>query len=319
MKKLLALALCLAMLLSMVACGTTDAPETSDPSHSNSSAEAPNTPTPEAPSAPTPEAPSTPTPDVPKEPELVFEEIVAVDNEECTIKITGVDPDNWMGFGLNVYLENKSPDKTYMFSVSSAAVDGVASDPYFATEVAAGKKANNKITFSNADLGDNNIGFTDIELTFRVYDSEDWMADPVTVETIHVYPYGEENAVTFVREPQSTDTVLVDNDYVTVIVTGCGEDDIWGYTVDLFLINKTDAEVMFSADDVSVNGYMADPYYARSVIAGKCAFSSMSWSDMVFEENGITDVESIEFLLRAYESGSWGSADFVNEIVTFDP
>ena len=50
-----------------------------------------------------------------------------------------------------------------------------------------------------------------LELTFKVYDSNDWSADPVGKETIHVYPYGEENAVAFVREAQATDNVIIDN------------------------------------------------------------------------------------------------------------
>ena len=50
-------------------------------------------------------------------------------------------------------------------------------------------------------------------MTFKVYDSNDWSADPVGKETIHVYPYGEENAVAFVREAQATDNVIIDNDY----------------------------------------------------------------------------------------------------------
>lgn len=44
-----------------------------------------------------------------------------------------------------------------------------------------------------------------------MYDSNDWSADPVGKETIHVYPYGEENAVAFVREAQATDNVIIDN------------------------------------------------------------------------------------------------------------
>ncbi len=55
------------------------------------------------------------------------------------------------------------------------------------------------------------LSTTDIELTFKVYDSNDWSADPVGKETIHVYPYGEENAVAFVREAQATDNVIIDN------------------------------------------------------------------------------------------------------------
>lgn len=99
-----------------------------------------------------------------------------------------------------------------MFSVESASINGVQCDPMFASEVAAGKKANEEINFSTDTLEENGIvEYTDIELTFKVYDSNDWSADPVGKETIHVYPYGEENAVAFVREAQATDNVIIDN------------------------------------------------------------------------------------------------------------
>lgn len=252
--------------------------------------------------------------------EISFTEIVAVDNDECTIKITGIDPDNLWGYTLKVQLENKSTEKTYMYSVESASINGVQCDPFFATEVAAGKKSNNEISFSDSDLEDNGVGnYTDIELTFRVYDSNDWMADEVARETVHVYPYGEDKATIFVRETQASDNVIIDNDYVTVIVTGYEDDAIWGYTVNLFLLNKTDKDVMFSVDEASVNGYMADPFYATEVVAGKCAFSSMSWSDTTLEDNNITAVEEIEFKFRAYDSDNWFGDDFANETITLKP
>lgn len=254
-----------------------------------------------------------------KENEINFEEFVAVDNDECTIKITKIEPDNFWGYTLKVQLENKSADKTYMFSVESASINGVQCDPFFATEVAAGKKVNHEINFSDSDLEDNGVGeYTDIELTFRVYDSNDWMADPVAVETVHVYPYGEENAVKFVREMQESDQVILDNDYVTVIVTGYDENALWGYTVNLFLLNKTDKNIMISVDEASVNGFMADPFYAIEMMAGKCAFSSMSWSDTTLEENDISAVEEIEFKIRAYDSENWYD-DYANEAVTLNP
>ena len=101
--------------------------------------------------------------------------------------------------------------------------------------------------------------------------------------------------------------------------TGYENDEIWGYTVKLFLLNKTDKLVMFSAEEASVNGYMADPFYATSVSAGNCAFSSMSWSDSTLEENGISDIEEIEFLLRAYDDDDWSVDDFVNERIILHP
>lgn len=252
--------------------------------------------------------------------EITFTEMVVVDNEECTVKITGIDADNMWGYTLKALLENKSADKVYMFSVETAAVNGVQCDPFFAAEVASGKKSNEEISFTGDELKENGITeYTDIELTFRVYDSKDWTADAVAKETVHIYPYGEDKAVKFVREAQASDNVIIDNDYVSVIVTGYEEDAIWGYTVNLFLLNKTDKNVMFGVDEASVNGFMADPFYAESVSAGKCAFSSMAWSDSTFEENNIAEVETIEFKLRAYDKDNWSDSDFANETITLNP
>lgn len=252
------------------------------------------------------------------EPKPVFEEIIVVDNDECTIKITGIDPDDFWGYTLKVYLENKSADKTYMFTERGASVDGVETNPVFATEVAPGKKANKEISFSDDVLEEVGIKFTDIEITFCVYDYNDWLADPVALETINVYPYGIENAVNYVREVQDTDIVLVDNEYVTAIVTGFDPDRILGYTVNLYLVNKTDTHVMFTVDEESVNGYMLNPFWSTSVLPGKCKFSSMSWSDSLLEENGITDIEEIEFIFKAYDKDRYTSS-FIEQVFILYP
>lgn len=255
-----------------------------------------------------------------KKDEIIFNEIVAVENDECVVKITGIDEKNIWGYTLKAFLENKSMEKTYMFSVESAAINGVQCDVFFASEVAPGKKANEDISFMDASIDKSVIGeYTDIELTFRIYDSNDWTADAVAVETIRIYPFGEDKAIEFVRENQPNDNIIVNNDYATVIVTGYENDEIWGYTVKLFLINKTDKNIMFSVDDASINGFMIDPFYAKSVIAGKCVFSSMSWYDTMLDENGITDIEEIEFNLRAHDENNWMSDDLVNENIILNP
>ncbi|MCD8383124.1 MAG: hypothetical protein LUC30_09515 [Clostridiales bacterium] len=256
-----------------------------------------------------------------EETETSFEELVVVDNDECAITITGIDADNIWGYTLTALLENKSSDKTYMFSVDDASINGVKCDPYFASEVTAGKKSNEEISFYNSDtLEENGITvFTDIELTFSVYDNDDWTADDVANVTVHVYPYGEENATTFERENLDTDIVLVDNEYVTVIVTGCEYDDVWGYAVNLYLVNKTDSKVMYSVDNASVNGYMVDPYYADTVAAGTCAFSSMYWYSEDLEDNGITEVDEIEFELNIYDNDDWAVDNYVSETITLNP
>lgn len=257
---------------------------------------------------------------VPSNATVPFEEIVAVDNDECSIRITKLESDNMWGYTVKATLENKSPDKTYMFSVTGASVNGVQCDPFFASEVAPGKKSNNDISFSDSTLKENGVSdFSDIEILFRVYDSNDWSADSVAEEAVHVYPYGKDKATVFVREAKDSDKIILDNDYVTVIVTGYAEDDIWGYTANLFLVNKTDTEVMFGVDNASVNGYMIDPFFASSVMPNKCTFKSMSWGNSSLEENGIEKVTEIEFSLKAYDSSNLSVDPFAQEVITLTP
>ena len=101
MKKLLALILATFMLISLVGCNF--------------------------------ENPADNTDSTPKK-EITFSGLVAVDNSDCVIKVTEIDPDSMWGYAIKVELENKSADKTYMFSVDGAAINGIQCDPFFATE-----------------------------------------------------------------------------------------------------------------------------------------------------------------------------------------
>ena len=249
-----------------------------------------------------------------------FQEVAAVDNEACAVTVKGVAPDELWGYTLKVLLENRSADKTYVFSVDTAFINGVECNPFFGSEVAPGKKANKDINFNLDTLEENDVGEpTDIELVFRVSDSDDWMADPVARETVHVYPLGEDKAEPFVRQTQDTDTVLVDNDDISVIVTGYDPDSIFGYAVELFLVNKTDRPLVFSVDGASVNGFMIEPYYGHELAPGKCCFGEMSWSASSLEENDIETVEDIEFTLHVRDSEDWMAEAIFDEVLTLTP
>lgn len=252
---------------------------------------------------------------------IPFETVTVADNEACSIIIREIEEDSIWGYTLKTLLENRSADKTYMFSVQSASVNGVEADPLFAREVAAGMKADEEISFTGDKLTENGITqYTDIALSFRVYDNDDWMADPVYEDTIHVYPYGQEKAEKYVREMQPSDIIVAENEYASVAVTGYTEDPVWGYTVNLFLVNKTsDHAIMFSVDDASVNGYMIDPFFATTVNPGNCAFREMSFSDSALEENSITNIDEIAFSLRAYDADQFGAEDYMKESVILHP
>ena len=113
--------------------------------------------------------------------------------------------------------------------------------------------------------------------------------------------------------------VLVDDENCTVTVKSVKSDGLFGYTLQVFLENKTDVELMFTVDDVSVNGYMCDPFWASTVSAGKKANEEISFSESDFEVNDIAQVEDITFTLKVYDSNNWEAEDLVNQIFTVNP
>ncbi|MGI6315157.1 MAG: hypothetical protein ACOX17_00500 [Christensenellales bacterium] len=282
----------------------------------------------EAPSAEEADTPETENPEdegpaaeaaVPEE--ISFEEMVVIDNDECCVKITALTLVDTYAYELDVLLENKSGEKAYVFSTEGGAVNGVEYDLFLYKEVAPGKAETDAIFILLNTLEDTGItGYSDFELTFKVYDPEDLEADPVARVTTHVYPYGKEKAAVFVRKNQPTDTVLFDDENVTVIVIGYEKDNPdWGFIVHLYMVNKTDNTLLFAEDNASVNGFMCDPYWAREVRPGKVAFSSMFWFKETIEALDITEVEEIEMLFSIYDADDWGAGKLIEEVVVLTP
>ena len=252
-------------------------------------------------------------------PEVSFAEQLLVDDENCTVKITGIEADNAWGYTLKAFLENKT-DLELMYTMDAVSVNGFMCDPFWANTVTAKMKSNEEISFSTEAFEKNGIEVpTDITFTLRVYDNNDWEADHLVEQEFTVYPLGEEAVQTYSREAKPEDMVLCDNEYCAIIATGFYDDEIWGYTMQLYLENKTEAELMFSTDGVAVNGFMCDPFWADTVAAGKRSNVEITWSDEAFSENGIEDVTEIVLPFRVYDNNDWDADDFVNETYTVNP
>ena len=243
---------------------------------------------------------------------------VVVDDEHCTFIIKNVDPNGDWGFTLNVFCENKT-DKNLMFSWDDVSVMGFMADPFWAVDVAAGKKANESISFSYDTL--ETIGMEavdDITFTLRISDSDDWSVDPILVEEFAVYPTGK--SIQDISYPSRMTTenevVLYDTDEYSFVILS-SETKNGDYLVYCYLENKTGHEIMFSMDNVSANGFMADPCWGDSVAAGKKLYSTVCFYESVLTENGITDIEDIEFTLRVSNADTWDT--HVSEVFTYIP
>ena len=247
---------------------------------------------------------------------------VIVDNEYCTFQIKKAAEDSIWGFTLKVFCENKTPDKTLMFSLDNVSVNGYMVDPFWANEVAAGKKSNSEISFSSSSFEE--IGITtadEIIFTLNVYDSDDWMADSIVKDTFRIYPTGlnADSVIYPERKTASTEQVVINNDQVCFVILETGIDSIWGYSLHCYLENKTDKVLTFSWDDVSVNGFMIDPFWAAEVAPGARSYSDISFSDSDFEENDIVSVEEIEYTMNIYDSDDWLGDDLFESTLVYKP
>lgn len=81
------------------------------------------------------------------------------------------------GKSVNLLVENTS-NKDLTVQVRDFSVNGFMVSPICSIDVAAGKKAVDDIMISERELEDNSITeIEEIEFTFHVYDSDDWMDD----------------------------------------------------------------------------------------------------------------------------------------------
>ena len=312
MKRLILLVLCLSMALSLCACGgSTPAPTEPPLSATETPTDAPLTGAPTAPAQ------------MPTEPpvDYTLSGQVLVDNESCAFTVTGTEFNEHLGLQLHVLCENKS-DRTLMFSWNNVSVCGFMYDPLWAEEVAPGKKVNTTIGIDTYALEQMHVDSVDqIDFDLWVQDSEAFMDAPVVNAGFTLYPTGmTAETVKFpVYEPGATDTVIVDNEDLTFIVMNVDDELADYYTLNCYIANKTDKNLMISWDEVSVNGFMVNPFWAMSVAAGKQAYTEIIFYRSDLQEQDIEVVQDIEFRLQAYDNDNWDADYLLDEVYTFKP
>lgn len=84
------------------------------------------------------------------------------------------DKDSFWGADIYVYIENNS-SQDITVQARDVSIDGFMIDPTFSSDVSAGKKAYDTITFHESDLKDNDItDIKEIELKFDVFNADSW-------------------------------------------------------------------------------------------------------------------------------------------------
>ena len=216
--------------------------------------------------------------------------------------IRDVKDDSALGYTWQVYVENRT-DKNLMFSFERVAVNGVMCDPYWAEVIAAGKKGNCEIVWLRDSLDQRQI--TDVrkvEFTLNIYNDDIYTEAPLMHDAFTVYPLGQDDSAdkNVVRKLTLADQILVDNRDCTILVTGFEPDNSWGYVMNLYLVNKTDQDLVFNVDDSWINDNPCFTYWTEIVTAGSAAYSSILWEKADLEESEIQVVRKISLPMLVY-------------------
>lgn len=249
------------------------------------------------------------------EPEMEEEEPVKEESDQATIqeqviydendiKITAkaLEYDDWFGPSITVLVENNSQHNITV-QTRNSSVNGLMIETLFSCDVAAGKKANDSITFYDSDLEMSGITtIKDIEFSLYIFDSDDW--DDIAESDIIVLTTSADES--FVQEYNAEGFVAYEDESYKIVVQKLdSEDSFWGSDIYVYIENNGDKNITVQTRDVSINGFMLDPMFSCDIMAGKKAYDTISFFESDLEDNGITDITEMEVKFNIFNSDTW--------------
>ena len=98
----------------------------------------------------------------------------AYDENNVRIIIKGTTEDSILGPGITVYIENNG-EQDITVQTRNVSINGFMVNAMFSSDVCAGKRAVDSITFLSSDLEENEIAQIEtVELSFHIFDTSDW-------------------------------------------------------------------------------------------------------------------------------------------------
>ena len=233
---------------------------------------------------------------------VTVEPMVLLDQDGVKIQAKEFAADSPFGPELKILIENNS-NKDLTVQCRSSSVNGYMVETMISAEVAAGKKANDAITFVSSDLelcGVETVA--DMEFSFHIFTTEDWEtyldSDPVQVKTsaASTYSYTYDHPGTLVYESNG----------IKLVAKGLNRgDSLLGPGLVMYIQNTGDKAITVQTPNASVNGFMFEPIFSQEVVPGKHAVSEVTFMASDLEENGITEILDMELSFHIFDSVKW--------------
>ena len=238
-----------------------------------------------------------------------IEEQVCFDKNDIKVTAVSIEEEMFGGKYIKLLVENNSK-KNYTIGCSALIVNNCMISDLFASQVAAGKKSNEKLYLSSSDLeasGIENIG--QIEIYFHMYEETNIMdsvdIDPVVIKTS---AFDKMDA-----KPDDTGHELYNKNGLRIVGKYVDEDSFWGKSILLYIENKTGKLANISCEDLSINGFMVSEFFTSTVYNEKYAIDAITLLKSDLEENNITSIDDVELKFKIYYD-----KDFLNSETT-DP
>ena len=252
----------------------------------------------------------------PETTDATIEEQVLVDEKDIVITATGLDLDGWLGPELKLKIENNS-DTDVTIQTRAASINGYMVESMMSPDVAAGKKANDSVSFSNTDLEPAGItNIADIEFFFHIFTTEGW-EEFLDTDLVEVKTSLADN---FEYTYDDSGQELYNEKDIRIVAKGISDDDSWfGPGLILFIENSRDKAFTVQARDVSVNGYMIDASLSEDVYPGKKSITALTFFSTDLEKNDIESFEEVELSFHVFDTDEWETiVDTEKYTLTFD-
>lgn len=234
--------------------------------------------------------------------EVTIKEQVIYEGNDIVVTVKGFSTESIFGPEVKVLIENNSVNNITV-QTRKSSVNGLMAETMFSAVVAAGKKANDAITFVSSGLKAAGITtIKDIEFSLHIYETES-MDTIVDTDSIKLKTSADES---FVQKFDDSGSIVYDADGIKVVVKEMNSSEsFWGSDIYFFIENNSAKDITVQARDVSVNGFMIEPMFSVDVVSGKKALDTMTFVESDLTENNIKEIKSLEFKLHIFDTDTW--------------
>lgn len=230
------------------------------------------------------------------------EESVVLDQDGIAITLKSLNMGSLFGPELIFSIQNNSP-KNITVQAWDVSVNDVMIRTLFSEDVVSGKIANADLTLMESDLEKAGIEtIKNIELVFRVFESTTFDkifdSERITITT---------NAdPDYVQQYDESGQLVFDQGGIRIFVQSLDDQDsFWGADVYLYIDNQTEQNIVVQVRDFSINDFMVDPMFSADVISGKKSYDEITFLESDLEDNGIDQINKLEFTFHIFDKDSW--------------